>query len=51
MVGTERVIGKTMMYTFLSGGPAVQIWLTEGKGSPPNWWLTRHQFEIIDDAE
>jgi hypothetical protein len=50
MAGQERIISKTMMYTF-PGIPhhPVQIWLTRrAEGNPPEWWLTRHQFEIID---
>ncbi len=51
MVGTERVVMKTMMYKFSPEGPEIQIWLTRGpgiQGRPEAWWLTRHQFEIID---
>jgi hypothetical protein len=48
MIGQERIIMKTMMYTFPNGSASVQIWLTYLAGHPPGWWLTRHQFEILD---
>lgn len=49
MVGTERIITRTMMYAFPSCSFKTQIWLTKDLASPPTaWWLTRHQFEIID---
>ncbi len=52
MVGTERVITKTMMYSFSKDDHEIPIWLTRGVRDPQFrpfvWWLTRHQFEIID---